>query len=115
MTKVVNRQRQSCLNLPGGVSAKAITQINQTNTGTVIAPASHILLVSCCDKLHNARSIVADLRDIGEAIWARFAGQKDGTLWYYRTLVSAFRDGPHHRLVDELDRTVSAIEKLASD
>lgn len=74
-----------------------------------------ILLVSCCDKLHNARSIVADLRDIGEAIWARFTGQKDGTLWYYRTLVSAFRDSPHHRLVDELDRTVSAMEKLASD
>jgi GTP pyrophosphokinase len=72
------------------------------------------LLVSCCDKLHNARSILADLRSDGDAVWARFNGGKSGTLWYYRALCDAFRDrGVQPRLLDELERTVAAIEELA--
>src|SRR5450432_1830799 len=31
-------------------------------------------LVSTADKLHNARSILADYREIGEPIWERFQG-----------------------------------------
>ena len=74
-----------------------------------------ILLVSSCDKLHNARSIVSDLRDIGETIWDRFKGKKEGTLWYYRSLVSTFQKlGAPDRLIDELDRTVTIMEKMAS-
>src|SRR5579872_1614267 len=37
------------------------------------APPS-VLLVSACDKLHNVRSLVADLRESGEAVWKRFNG-----------------------------------------
>ncbi len=72
------------------------------------------LLVSCCDKLHNARSIVADLRELGDDLWPRFKGGKDGTLWYYRTLVKEFQqyDTPSG-LVDELDRVVTEMEQLA--
>ena len=72
------------------------------------------LLVSCCDKLHNSRSIVSDLRNIGDDLWSRFKGGKDGTLWYYRTLVEAFRK--HNApvgVVDELDRVVSLMEEMA--
>ena len=29
-------------------------------------------LVSCCDKLHNARTIVADLRTQGDLVWKKF-------------------------------------------
>ena len=74
------------------------------------------LLVSCCDKLHNSRSIVSDLRSIGDDLWTRFKGRKDGTLWYYRTLVDAFRD--HQApigLVNELDRVVTVMEQLAQE
>lgn len=72
-----------------------------------------ILLVSCADKLHNARSIVADYRQIGDELWNRFTGTKEQTLWYYRTLVEAFRRRDvSARLVDELDRTVQAMEDL---
>lgn len=71
-------------------------------------------LVSAADKLHNARAILADLRVIGDDLWARFTGGKDGTLWYYRSLVDAFaRAGGRSRLVDELERTVSEIEEFA--
>jgi (p)ppGpp synthase/HD superfamily hydrolase len=71
------------------------------------------LVVSCCDKLHNARSILADLRRQGEATWSKFNGGRDGTLWYYRSLVDAFRGRVDPRLHDELERTVAAIEKEA--
>ena len=74
-----------------------------------------ILLVSAADKLHNSRSIVSDLRRFGAATWDRFTGGRDGSLWYYRALVDAFRANPAHlpELVDELDRTVSEMESLA--
>ncbi|HUS66283.1 MAG TPA: HD domain-containing protein [Kofleriaceae bacterium] len=76
------------------------------------APPS-VLLVSASDKLHNARAILADLRDLGDALWPRFSGGKDGTLWYYRALVDAFRPRALPRLVAELDRVVTEIERLA--
>jgi len=70
-------------------------------------------LVSASDKLHNTRAILAELRRTGLDVFERFAGKKDGTLWYYRALVTAFRQhGEHADLIDELDRVVSEIEKL---
>ena len=75
-----------------------------------------VLLVSASDKLHNARSIARDLRVVGEALWDRFNATKDETLGYYRSLVTAFRANLAHTpaLIDELDRTVSVIEALAT-
>lgn len=73
-----------------------------------------VRLVSACDKLHNARSLVMDYRVCGDSIWARFHGGRDGTLWYYRTLVDALRSDGIASLVDELDRVVTELEFLAS-
>ena len=75
-----------------------------------------VLLVSASDKLHNARSMVADHRRVGAALWGRFKASKDETLWNYRALVTAFRANPAHPadLVDELDRTVTELERLAA-
>ena len=71
-------------------------------------------LVSASDKLHNTRAILAELRRHGTDVFDRFGGKKDGTLWYYRTLVTAFREhGNHTDLIGELDRVVTEIEKLA--
>ena len=74
------------------------------------------LLVSAADKLHNARAILADYRLLGESVWKRFKGGREGTLWYYRSLVTAFREAVAAplRLVEELDRIVSEIERLGS-
>lgn len=77
------------------------------------APAS-VRLVSAADKLHNARAILADYREIGEAVWDRFSGGRDGTLWYYRSLVEAFGSHGTNRLVTELDRVVSELERIAA-
>ena len=80
-----------------------------------IRTAPHpVRLVSACDKLHNARSLVKDYRTHGESLWDRFNGGRDGTLWYYRTLVEALRSDGIALLVEELDRTVTELESLAS-
>lgn len=75
------------------------------------APA-RVRLVSAADKLHNARAILQHYRVEGERIWPRFAGGREGVLWYYRALVEAFRRGGTTELVEELDRVVSQLEVL---
>lgn len=74
-----------------------------------------VLLVSACDKLHNARSVAADLRAIGPALWDRFT-QKDPVahIWYYQSLAAAYRGRVPAGLSAELDRTVLVIESLAA-
>jgi (p)ppGpp synthase/HD superfamily hydrolase len=76
------------------------------------APRS-VRLVSAADKLHNARSVLADLRSLGDDLWPRFNGGKEGTLWYYRTLVEAFEAAGSNPIVEELDRVVGELERLA--
>ena len=72
-----------------------------------------VRLVSCADKLHNARAIVADLRVMGDALFDRFTGGREGTLWYYEALATVFeRRGPTH-LAMELRRTVDTMKTLA--
>ncbi len=75
-----------------------------------------VLLVSACDKLHNMRCLVLDLREHGEATWEKFKGGKQGSLWYYDSLLKEF-DGRGAslppRLVHELTRTMAALHELA--
>ncbi len=77
--------------------------------------STSVRLVSQADKLHNARSILSDYRLSGESTWNRFKGGKEGTLWYYRSLVETFRRIETTPLVEELDRVVTEIERLASN
>jgi (p)ppGpp synthase/HD superfamily hydrolase len=69
------------------------------------------LRVSAADKVHNAYAILRDLRNIGDAVWARFNASADDILAYYQSLVRAYRHAGGGRLVDELDRIVRAIER----
>lgn len=74
--------------------------------------SSEIRRVSLADKLHNARSILTDLLRSGEAVWERFNGGKDGTLWYYRSLLQVFRSRSDSPLVTELGWVLQRIESL---
>ncbi len=67
-------------------------------------------LVSASDKLHNVRTILADYRRDGEAIWARFSGKKEGTLWYYRALSDEYRRRNPNRITRELEIAVTELE-----
>ena len=70
-------------------------------------------LVSAADKLNNVRSILADYREIGESVWSRFNGGRDGTLWYYRTLRHEFLSQKSNRITHEFDQAVNKLELLA--
>ena len=80
----------------------------------VRSASPEVLRVSSADKLHNARSILMDYRRNGEAVWGRFKGGREGTLWYYRTLIGAFRDAGGSPIVQELERVVTELEQLAA-
>ena len=80
----------------------------------VATKPAEALLVSMADKLYNARAILEDFREIGDRLWPRFTAGKEGNLWYYRALLTAFRARADNRLWHELDRTVADIERLAT-
>jgi len=77
------------------------------------APES-VRLVVACDKLHNARAMVKDYRVCGEALWGRFSGGREGTLWYYRKMVDVLHSKGTVHVVEELDRVVTELEALAA-
>lgn len=75
------------------------------------------LVVAAADKLHNASSIVTDLRTLGDELWVRFSTQDPAKhLWYYRSLADGIRARlPHHptaaalvAVVDELEVTLGS-------
>jgi (p)ppGpp synthase/HD superfamily hydrolase len=49
-----------------------------------------VLRVGLADKLHNARSVVTDLRSLGTAVWDRFNAGGADQLWYYGELAAVF-------------------------
>lgn len=71
-----------------------------------------VLLVSAADKLHNTRSMLADLRAVGDGLWGRFNAPREDILWYHGALVEAMQANPAHeaRIVAELARAVAELE-----
>ncbi len=69
-------------------------------------------LVFAADKVHNARSVVRDLRALGDALWPRFKGGRDGTLWYYAESFRQLRANPAApaALLDELERALAELQ-----
>jgi (p)ppGpp synthase/HD superfamily hydrolase len=70
-----------------------------------------VRLVSACDKLDNVRSILVAHRQRGEDLWSMFKGGREGTLWYYASVVKILRAAGGSPLVDELGRAVSELEQ----
>lgn len=71
-------------------------------------------LVSAADKLNNVRSILSDYRAIGESVWSRFNGGREGTLWYYRTLRDEFLRSKPNRITRDFDLAVQDLESLTA-
>ncbi|WP_404469432.1 HD domain-containing protein [Sutcliffiella horikoshii] len=68
------------------------------------------LQVIVADKLHNLRSIRADLKEHGDTIWGRFNRGKEKQRWYYANIVKALaprKDG--FKLIGELEKEVSEV------
>lgn len=75
-----------------------------------------VRLVSCCDKIHNARTLLSDLRTLGPPMWSRFNASPAETVWYFRSIVSTLREaGGPFALAAELERTVDTLEALMEE
>lgn len=83
------------------------------------APAD-VKVVSAADKLHNARSILADHARVGDLVWSRFSAEKTELAWYYAALLDALGQGegeadPRVRhLLAELGPAVATLVRLAN-
>lgn len=75
-----------------------------------------VLLVSACDKLHNARAIVQDIEDtrVGMTVFDRFKGGQAGTLGYYEALARTFGNR-NVAVAPVLDAVVARMHALAGD
>ena len=71
-----------------------------------------VRLVSAADKLDNARSLLESYHEHGESLWSNFKGRRNNTLWYHRSVVEVLKKRGITPLVEELDYTVSRLERL---
>jgi (p)ppGpp synthase/HD superfamily hydrolase len=69
------------------------------------------LLIIAADKLHNAQAVSRDYDDKGDALWERFKGGKEGTLWYNETIADALVKLAPGPLSDQLRSTVEEIRR----
>lgn len=69
-------------------------------------------LVSAADKLANLRNILADYKIIGEKLWTRFNGGKEGTLWYYEELAKFFAKNGPQELGKEMEKTLKELKEI---
>jgi (p)ppGpp synthase/HD superfamily hydrolase len=72
-----------------------------------------VKLILTADKIHNGRSVLAAYGDCGTAVWNRFKGGREGTIWYYRTMREALGQGWEHPLLLDLDELIARLEKIA--
>jgi (p)ppGpp synthase/HD superfamily hydrolase len=72
------------------------------------------LMVSAADKLHNARAVLADYRELGEGLWSRFNAPKEDQLWFYGEMIKTLQQTAAPKpLVDELGLVVGELKRLA--
>ena len=78
------------------------------------AASTRALWVCAADKVHNAHTILSDLRRTVDAdtVWGRFSAGREGTVRWYRAVYDRLRtvgfDAP---IVDELRDAVEALER----
>lgn len=84
--------------------------------GHIGSEAESSLLVTGCDKLHNARAILADMENetVGQRVFDRFTGGKEGTLQYYESIARVLnsRGAP---MAATFDAVVARMHALAGD
>ena len=74
------------------------------------------LLVSICDKTHNASCIINDYYRVGKKIWNRFSANKKQVCWYYQSLGNCYYKNlkGHKVLKQNFKKLVSEIKKVTN-
>ena len=76
------------------------------------------LWVCAADKVHNANSILTDLRRTvdPQSVWSRFSVGREGTVQWYRDVLNRLDALPFTApIVDELREAVSALESASAE
>jgi (p)ppGpp synthase/HD superfamily hydrolase len=72
--------------------------------------------VCAADKIHNASTIITDLRRTvdTDTVWNRFGGGKDATAWWYRSVFERLREvGFDAPIMAELEKVSGDLQQLA--
>jgi (p)ppGpp synthase/HD superfamily hydrolase len=72
------------------------------------------VLVTSCDKLHNATAILEDIVSEGLSVFNRFSAPRADVIWYYRELAEALQNRAPGPLTARLSKTVAQIEYWVS-
>jgi (p)ppGpp synthase/HD superfamily hydrolase len=72
-------------------------------------------LVALCDKVHNLRGMVADLRTDGVGTLERFTATPKQMRWYFERVREQLCGGLPVRLVDELDGLIAALREHVTE
>lgn len=75
-----------------------------------------VVMLKAADTLHNAASVLADLREQGEAVFNRFARTREDTLWWYQSIADIVADRlpASQPLAEELTAVVDTLMEEAS-
>ncbi len=74
-----------------------------------------VRLISAADKLDNVRSLIESYRQNGEAVWRHFHGGREGTLWYFRSVLEVQKQAGGSPLVEELDSAFRELLRLVGE
>ena len=84
--------------------------IEQTKTAS-----PEVKLIVAADKLHNASTTLRDVRTAGNAIWDRFNGGRDGSLWVYDEMLRALSLDWDQPTLRHLEDASATLHKAAGD
>lgn len=73
-----------------------------------------VKLIVAADKLHNVCATIGDCTLLGEEVWMRFTGRREGTLWYYAEISQALAQNWEHSLIDDLASAVEELHRVAA-
>jgi len=72
-------------------------------------------LIAACDKLHNLRSLIADLKRSGLGTFVRFHATPEQTRWYYDEVREALGPDLPEPLVDEIDSLIEQLREFVPE
>ncbi len=76
------------------------------------AASPSVRLIATADKLHNLRTLLADLDADGAAVWKRFNAPREAQVWFYGRFVQVVSACGENGLVAALGREVGRLERL---
>ena len=80
------------------------------------AAGPDVAALKAADAIHNLRSIIADLKSHGPAVWARFKRGPGPTLGYYQSILDPVREKlGAHPIAAELEQAVAELARVVDD